>query len=417
MDYSTTTQGAVQTFDVTSVRKDFPLLSRSMHGQPLAFLDNAASSQKPAAVIEAMDRYYRHEHANVHRGVYQISAEATDAFEQARHAAQRFLNAGSHREIIFTKGATDSINLVASCFERGVLKAGDEVVITHMEHHSNIVPWQIACEQAGAKVRAITVTESGELDLRSFESLLNERTRMVALVHISNTLGTINPVEQIIERAHSMDIPVLLDGAQAAPHQRVDVRALDVDFYACSAHKMYGPTGIGILYGKEAWLDRLPPYQGGGEMIREVRIERTEYNELPFKFEAGTPNIAGVIGLGATIDYLEKMDWSGLHEHEQTLLQHATDQLLRIDGLRIIGTAPERASLVSFVVDGVHPHDIGTLLDQQGIAVRTGHHCTEPLMHHFGLPGTVRASFAMYNTTEEIDRLVTALRKAVTMLR
>ena len=388
-----------------------------MHGQPLAFLDNAASSQKPRQVIDAISQYYQSEHANVHRGVYEISAAATEAFEATREATRRYIGAASTKEIIFTKGTTESINLVASCFERAILKPGDEVLISMMEHHSNIVPWQIACEQAGAHIRAIPVDSAGELVLDDLDTLLNERTRIVALVHVSNTLGTINPVERIIAAAHARNIPVLLDGAQAMPHMRVDVQALDVDFYAFSAHKMYGPTGVGVLYGKEDWLDRLPPYQGGGEMIREVRIDKTEYNELPFKFEAGTPNIAGVIGLHAAISYLEALPWEVVEQHEAQILGHATELLNQVSGLRIVGTAGQKTSVISFTVDDVHPHDIGTLLDQQGIAVRTGHHCTEPLMRHFGIHGTVRASFGIYNTIEETERLYTAVNKAVNMLR
>ena len=405
------------TFDVAAARANFPILSREMNGHPLVFLDNAASSQKPKQVIDAISRYYSYEHANVHRGVYQISAAATDAFEHAREAACNYLNAGSIREVIFTKGTTDSINLVATAFERGILKPGDEVLITGMEHHSNIVPWQIACEQTGATLKHIPVNERGELILDQLDQLINDNTRIVALVHISNTLGTINPVEHIINAAHAKDVPVLLDGAQAMPHMRVDVRALDVDFYACSGHKMYGPTGIGILYGKQEWLDRLPPYQGGGEMIREVTLERTEYNELPFKFEAGTPNIAGVIGLGATIEYLNGLPWDDITKHEHALLEYATNGLTSVEGLLIVGEASEKASVVSFVVEGVHPHDLGTLLDQQGVAVRTGHHCTEPLMTCFGIPGTVRASFSFYNTFEEVDRLVEATNRAINMLK
>lgn len=384
---------------------------------PLVFLDTAASSQKPQVVIDAISKYYLEHHANVHRGVYALSAEATDLFEASRNAATRFLNAASSREIIFTKGTTEGINCIATCFERAILQPGDEVLISGMEHHSNIVPWQIACLQTGAKLRVLPITDRGELRMDLLDEYLTERTRIVSVVHVSNSLGTINPVEEIIRRAHARDIPVLLDGAQAAPHMTVDVQALDVDFYVCSSHKMYGPTGIGILYGKEDWLERLPPYQGGGEMIREVTFEKTEYNDLPFKFEAGTPNIADVIGLHAAISFLEALPKEEVLVHEHQLLDAATTTLSAIDGLRIIGTAEQKSSLVSFVIEDMHPHDIGTLLDQQGIAVRTGHHCTEPLMKRFDIPGTTRASFGMYNTLEEIDMLGQGVRRAVKMLR
>jgi len=404
------------TFNLDAVRKDFPVLSQEMNGKPLVFLDSAASSQKPSVVIDAITHYYQYEHANVHRGVYALSAAATEAFELSREAATQFLNAASTREVIFTKGTTESINLVATGFERSILKPGDEVLITAMEHHSNIVPWQMACEQTGATVKAIPINDRGELNLDNLDELLTERTKIVSIVHISNTLGTINPVEEIIARAHARGIPVMLDGAQATPHMKIDVQALDVEFYATSGHKMYGPTGIGLLYGKEEWLDKLPPYQGGGEMIKEVTLEKTEFNELPFKFEAGTPNIAGVIGMHKAIDYLSALNWDEVHAHEQSLLSKATELLGQIDGMQFVGTAKNKASVLSFNVDGVHPHDLGTLLDQQGIAVRTGHHCTEPLMTCFGIPGTVRASFSFYNTHEEVERLYQAVVQAVKML-
>ncbi len=404
-------------FDVNKIREAFPLLKRTVRGMPLVFLDSAASSQKPRVVIDAISNYYEQHHANVHRGVYALSAEATDLFEDARNAAARFLNAGSTREIIFTRGTTEGINCISTCFERAILQPGDEVLISGMEHHSNIVPWQIACEQTGAHLRVLPVTDSGELRMDLLDGLLTERTRIVSIVHVSNTLGTINPVEEIIRRAHAKDIPVLLDGAQAAPHMIIDVQALDVDFYVCSSHKMYGPTGIGILYGKEEWLERLPPYQGGGEMIREVTFEKTEYNDLPYKFEAGTPNIADAIGLAAAIRFLESLPRDEVLKHEHELLKAATQTLTEIEGLRIIGEAADKTSVISFVIDDLHPHDIGTLLDQQGIAVRTGHHCTEPLMNRYGIPGTTRASFGMYNTLDEVEFLCQALRRAVKMLR
>ena len=404
-------------FDVVKIREAFPLLKRMVRGKPLVFLDSAASSQKPQVVIDAISNYYEQYHANVHRGVYALSAEATDLFEDARRSAARFFNAASTREIIFTRGTTDGINCISTCFERAILQPGDEVLISGMEHHSNIVPWQIACEQTGAHLRVLPITDSGELRMDLFESLLTERTRIVSMVHVSNTLGTINPVHEIIQRAHAWDIPVLLDGAQAAPHIAIDVQALDVDFYVCSSHKMYGPTGIGILYGKEEWLERLPPYQGGGEMIREVTFEKTEYNDLPYKFEAGTPNIADAIGLHTTISFLEDLPREEALAHEHRLLVAATHTLREIEGLRIIGEAENKASVLSFVIDEMHPHDIGTLLDQQGIAVRTGHHCTEPLMKRFGIPGTTRASFGIYNTLDEIEFLGQGVRRAIKMLR
>lgn len=403
-------------FDVDVIRQDFPLLGRKMNGKPLVFLDSAASSQKPSSVIDAISRYYQNENANVHRGVYAISAAATEAFEASREAARDFLNASSAREVIFTKGTTESINLVASGFERAILKPGDEVLISTMEHHSNIVPWQMACAQTGATLKAIPINDKGELILDDLDSLLNARTRIVAIVHISNTLGTINPVEEIIAKAHEKGIPVLLDGAQATPHMKIDVKALDVEFYAASGHKMYGPTGVGLLYGKEEWLNKLPPYQGGGEMIKEVTLEKTEFNDLPFKFEAGTPNMAGVIGMHKAFDYMSALPWDEVHLHEQSLLEHATELLGQIDGMQFVGTAKNKASVLSFNVKGIHPHDLGTLLDQQGIAVRTGHHCTEPLMTRFGIPGTVRASFSFYNTLEEVEKLYHATAKAVNML-
>lgn len=403
--------------DLSAIRKDFPILEREMRGKPMVFLDSAASSQKPEAVVGAMDHYYHHLHANVHRGVYQLSQEATDAFEKARHLVTRFINAPSDKEVLFVRGTTEGINLVASSFGRKFFKEGDEVIISAMEHHSNIVPWQLICEQTGAKLKVIPVSEEGELDMEAYANMLSEKTKLVAVVHVSNTLGTINPVEQIIELAHAQDVPVLLDGAQAIPHLKVDVQALDVDFYTFSGHKMFGPTGIGILYGKEKWLNAMPPYQGGGEMIETVSFEKTTFNELPHKFEAGTPDIAGAVGLGAAVEYMESLGHEAISQHEHELLVYGIEELKKIEGIRLIGTAKNKASVISFLLDGTHPYDVGTILDQMGIAVRTGHHCTQPLMDRLGIPGTVRASFAVYNTKEDIDRLVEGVKRAAKMLK
>ncbi len=402
--------------DLQVVRSQFPILGRKMNGQPLVFLDSAASSQKPVSVLEAMDQYYLTTHANVHRGVYQLSQEATEAFEQARRAVQGFINAASDKEIIFTRGATEGINLVASSFGRQFFKPGDEIVLSRLEHHSNIVPWQLIAEQTGAKVRVAPISPDGELLLEEWEKLLNERTKMVAVAHVSNSLGSIFPVEQLIAKAHERDIPVLLDGAQAIPHLPVDVQALDVDFYVFSAHKMYGPTGIGALYGKEKWLDAMPPYHGGGEMIRNVTFEKTTYNDLPFKFEAGTPDMAGAVGLEAAIRFMEGIGLDTIRLHDKTLLDYATEKLLSVPQLRIFGNALQKTGAVSFLVGNHHPYDVGALLDQQGIAVRTGHHCTQPLMDWYGIPGTVRASFGIYNNLEDIDRLVAGVERAARML-
>lgn len=403
--------------DIKKIRADFPLLNREMNGKPIVFLDSAASSQKPQQVIDAMNEYYRQQHANVHRGVYQLSQEATDAFERARTLVRTFINAASDKEVIFTRGTTEGINLVASSFGRQFVKAGDEVIVSHLEHHSNIVPWQLVCEQQGASLKVIPVTEAGELDMEAYRNLLSDRTRIVAVNHVSNALGTVNPVEEIIREAHARDIPVLLDGAQAVPHMKVDVQELDVDFYAFSGHKMLGPTGIGILYGKAKWLEAMPPYHGGGEMIHTVSFEKTTYAELPHKFEAGTPDIAGAVGLGAAVEYMLEIgpDQIGRHEHE--LLVYATEQLQQIEGLKIYGVSDKKAGVISFLVEGVHPYDLGTLLDKQGIAVRTGHHCAQPLMDRYGIPGTVRASFAVYNNREDVDKLVAGVKRAVNMLK
>ncbi|MGA1582716.1 MAG: cysteine desulfurase [Saprospiraceae bacterium] len=404
------------TLPLERLRADFPLIHGQMNGKPLVFLDSAASSQKPEAVIRSIDTYYRTLNANVHRGVYRLSQEATAAYEEGRKEAAAFLNAASESEIILLRGATEGINLVASSFSRAFIKPGDEILITAMEHHSNIVPWQLACEYTGAKLKVVPMNDDGVLQMDEFERLLTEKVKMVAVVQVSNTLGTINPVKEIISRAHQMNIPVLVDGCQAAPHMEIDVQSLDADFYTFSGHKIFGPTGIGVLYGKESWLDRLPPYHGGGEMIATCSFERTTYAELPHKFEAGTPNIAGGVGLAAAIRYIRSIGFDAIHNHEQALLDYASVRLSEIPGLQIFGTAPEKASLISFLVDGLHPFDIGTLLDQQGIAVRTGHHCTQPIMERFSIPGTVRASFSVYNTLEDIDRLTDGLKKAITLL-
>ena len=397
-------------------RTDFPILKTKVHGKPLVYLDNAATTQKPQAVIEAELKYYRDYNANVHRGIHALSQWATDAFEAARIKVQRFINAASANEIIFVRGTTEAINLVAQSYGRSRLQAGDEIILTTMEHHSDIVPWQIVCQQTGAKLRIAPINDMGELEMDAFEALLNDRTRLVAVTHVSNSLGTINPVKSIIEQAHAHNVPVLLDGAQAIAHLPVDVQALDCDFYAFSGHKLYGPTGIGVLYGKTALLESMPPYQGGGEMISSVSFEATTYNTLPFKFEAGTPNIAGAIGLGAAVDYVNGIGFEELAAHEEALLVYATPLLAAIPGLRIIGRAREKTAILSFVVEGMHPHDIGTVLDGEGVAIRAGHHCTMPLMERFGIPATARASFALYNTRQEVDALVAAIHKAKEVL-
>lgn len=408
---------SISSLNIEKYRKDFPLLQSEMRGKPLVFLDSAASSQKPKAVIDAMAEYYQKQHANVHRGVYELSQEATDAFELGRERVRKFLNAESSDEIIFTRGTSESINLVASSFGKKYIKEGDEVIISAMEHHSNIVPWQMICEDKNAQLKIIPINEAGEILLEDFEKLINEKTRIISIAHISNSLGTINPIKKVIEIAHNHNVPVLIDGAQATLHAKVDVQDLDADFYAFSAHKVYGPTGIGVLYGKRKWLESMPPYQGGGEMIDRVSFEKTTYNKIPFKFEAGTPNIAGVIGMGVALEYVQNIGQEVIGRHEQDLLQYATKELLTIEGLRIIGTAAEKASVISFNVGDIHPYDLGTLLDKMGIAVRTGHHCTQPLMEYFGIPGTVRASFALYSNRDDVDRLVAGVRRAAEMLR
>jgi len=397
--------------DVQAVREDFPGLNVKVRGKPLIYLDNAATSQKPQAVLDALRRFYTEECSNVHRGVHTLSERATEDYEGARNKVRGLLNARQNREIIFLRGTTEGINLVAQSYGRTRLKADDEVLITAMEHHSNIVPWQILCQQTGAVLRVVPINDDGELLLDEFEKLLNSRTRLVAVTHVSNALGTINPVRQIIERARKWNARVVVDGAQATPHLRVDVQELDCDFYAFSGHKVYGPTGIGVLYGKSELLEAMPPYQGGGDMILSVTFEKTIYNEIPHKFEAGTPNIAGAIGLGAAIDYVSAIGFARIAAFEHQLLAYATDALRQIPGLRIIGTAKQKAAVISFVLNGVHPHDIGTILDGEGIAVRTGHHCAQPVMQRFGVPATTRASFGLYNTREEVDALRAGLQK------
>jgi cysteine desulfurase/selenocysteine lyase len=399
-------------YDVERVRRDFPILSRTVHGKPLVYLDSAASSQRPLAVIRAVDDYESHSHANVHRGVHALSQEATAAYEGARERVRRFLNARSTREIIFTRGTTESINLVAQSFGRARLGPGDEILITALEHHANIVPWQLVRDATGCSLVVAPIVRSGELIMEEFHRLLTPRTRLVAVAHVSNALGTILPVAQIIAAAHARRVPVLIDGAQAVPHTRVDVQGLGADFYAFSGHKVYGPTGIGVLYGREELLASMPPWQGGGDMILNVTFERTTYNELPYKFEAGTPNMSGAVGLAAAIDYLEALGIEAIAAHEHTLLEAASAALGSIPGLTLIGTARHKASVMSFVMQGIHPHDLGTILDAEGVAVRTGHHCAQPVMDFFGIPATARASFACYNTLAEVQQLAAALRRA-----
>ena len=400
-------------FDVDRIRADFPILHQQIYGKSLVYLDNAASAQKPSAVIDAMARFDSTSYANIHRGVHALSQRATEAFEASRDAVRHFLNAADRKEIIFTRGTTESINLVAQSYARTVLNLGDEIVISTMEHHSNIVPWQMVCRERGAVLRVIPMTDDGELMLDAYEKMLGPHTRLVAIVHVSNALGTINPVQQIIELAHRHGIPVLLDGAQAVPHLPVDVQALDCDFYAFSSHKLYGPSGVGVLYGKAALLDAMPPYQGGGEMISAVTFEKTFYKGLPAKFEAGTPNITGGVGLGAAIDYVNGVGLGAIGAHEHELIVYATRRLAEIPQVRMIGTARDKASVASFVIDGIHAHDIGTILDREGIAVRTGHHCAQPVMQRYGVPATTRASFAFYNTRAEVDLLVSGIHKVL----
>ncbi len=408
---STLTKMVGSDFDVDKIRAEFPVLRQTIHGKPLVYLDSAATAQKPYAVIEAIRRFHEVDCANIHRGVHELSQRSTAAYEETRAKTKRFLNARSKSELIFVRGTTEGINLVASSWGRRNIKAGDEIVISAMEHHSNIVPWQMLAEEKEAKLRVIPMNDRGELILEEYEKLLNPRTRMVAFCHVSNALGTINPAREIIEMAHRAGALALVDGAQATPHMKVDVQALDADFYTFSGHKVFGPTGIGILYGKSKLLNAMPPYQGGGDMIRTVTFEKTTYNDVPYKFEAGTPNIAGGIGLGAALDYVTGIGLDKIAHYEHDLLLYGTEALSRIPGLRMIGTAREKAAVLSFVIEGIHPHDIGTVLDRQGIAVRTGHHCAQPVMDFFGVPATTRASLAFYNTAAEIDALAAGLQK------
>ncbi|KUJ74735.1 cysteine sulfinate desulfinase [Thiomicrospira sp. XS5] len=402
--------------NLSDVKDAFPILKQLENGQPLVYLDSGATSQTPVSVIDTIARYYREENANVHRGVYGLSERATEAYEGARSKVRQFLNAASDKEIIFVRGTTEAINLVAQTWGRRHLKAGDEVVITEMEHHSNIVPWQLLRDEIGIKLVVVPMTDDGEIRLSDFEACLSPKTQFVSVVHMSNALGTINPVADMVQAAKNVGAKVLLDGAQAVPHMSVDVRALDCDFYAFSGHKLYGPTGIGVLYGKEALLDAMPPYQAGGDMIYSVTFDKTEYNVLPYKFEAGTPNISGAIGLGAAIDFVQSIGMNAIADYEHELLTYATQQLQTIEGLRIIGTAPNKGGVISFIVEGAHPHDMATLMDQDGIAVRASHHCAMPVMQHFDVPATLRASFGVYNIHEDIDRLVAAVEEARTML-
>lgn len=404
-------------FNIEALRNQFPILERKVNGQPLVYFDNGATAQKPKVMIDALENYYNFQNSNIHRGVHTLSQEATTAFEAARTKAQAYFNAAKSEEIIFTKGTTDGINLIAGAFGRTFLHDGDEVIISTMEHHSNIVPWQMICDERKAKLRIAPINEKGELLLDELKQMVNAKTKLISIVHISNALGTINPVKDIIDFAHANDTLVLVDGAQSVPHMKIDLQAWDCDFFVFSAHKMFGPTGIGVLYGKEHLLNEMPPYQGGGDMIKTVSFEKTTYNELPHKFEAGTPNIAAGVALSATFDFLNELDWDAIRIHETELLDYATAELKKIDGLRIIGEAENKASVISFLVDGTHPFDLGVILDQMGIAVRTGHHCTQPLMDWYKIPGTIRASFAIYNTKEEVDRMIVALNRAVKMLR
>lgn len=407
---------SISTFSVSEIRKKFPILETKINGYPLVYFDNGASSQKPIEVIEVISNYYKHEHSNIHRGVHHLSAAATEKYETSRINVAKFLNAPSQREIIFTKGTTDSINLVAYSFGKAFLKKGDEILVSAMEHHSNIVPWQMVCEDKEASLKVIPINDSGEIIFEEYLKLLNPKVKLVSVTHVSNALGTINPVKRIIEEAHKMGIPVLIDGAQAVPHMAIDVQELDCDFYAFSSHKMYGPTGVGVLYGKEKWLEKMPPYQGGGDMISSVSFEKTTYNEIPLKFEAGTPHIAGVIGLSAAVDFMLSVGIQNIATHEYFLLDYATSKMKEVGGVKFIGESKEKAGVISFLLNNHHPYDVGSLLDQMGVAVRTGHHCAEPVMKRYQIPGTVRASFAVYNTTQEIDWFIESLVKTKKLL-
>ncbi len=409
-------EGQKKHFNVREIREQFPALRRLIYGKNLIYFDNGATSQKPQMVLDAINMYYSKDNANIHRGVHYMSQKATTGFEDARQIIQKYINANKSEEIIFTKGTTDSINLVAFSFGQ-LLNAGDEVIISAMEHHSNIVPWQMMCERRGCILKIAPINKKGELIMADFEALLNSKTKLVSITHISNTLGTINPIKEITQKAHAVGAKVLIDGAQSIQHMKIDVKDIDCDFFAFSSHKVFGPTGVGVLYGKEAILEKMPPYQGGGDMIAKVTFEKTTYNELPFKFEAGTPHIAGVICLGKAIEFLSQFDIEAIQKHEHDLMEYAQDMLSTFEGVNIIGEAKKKTSVVSFTVDGIHPFDIGTLLDKQGIAVRTGHHCTQPLMDFYKIPGTIRASFAFYNTKEEIDTFIEAVEKSINMLK
>ncbi len=402
-------------FDINKIRQDFPILKRTVYNRPLVYFDNAATTQKPQVVIDAITKYYEQDNANIHRGVHYLSQIGTQAYEDSRKAVKVFINAEHNYEVIFTRGTTESINLVASSFGKKYLKKGDEILVSGLEHHSNIVPWQMICEEKEAKLAVIPMLENGELDLTNLEKCFSERTKLIAITHVSNALGTVNPIKEIIDKAHKHNIPVLIDGAQAVSHIKVDVKALDCDFYCFSGHKIYGPTGIGVLYGKEKFLEEMPPYQGGGEMIRKVTFEKTEYSSLPFKFEAGTPNIADGIALKIALDYVSSIGLSDIAFYESELLQYATNELLNIDGVKIYGTSKDKTSVVSFMLESIHPYDAGTILDKLGVAVRTGHHCAQPVMDRLGIPGTIRASFAMYNTKEEIELMIQSLKKVKEM--
>ncbi len=412
MSHVRLTDAVDNSVDIATCRADFPALSQDINGHPITFLDSAASSQQPAIVIDTIAEYQRHDHANVHRGVYTLSHRATEAYEDARDRIGAFVNAASRSQVVYTSGTTESINLVAQSYCRPTLKPGDKILITHLEHHSNIVPWQLVCEQTGAELLVAPINQQGEVEFDTLIEQFDDSVKMLAIAHVSNALGTVLPLREIIAEAHSHDIPVLIDGAQAVPHMPVDVQSLDCDFYAFSAHKMFGPTGTGILYGKEAHLEKMPPYQGGGDMILEVKFEGTTYNDLPYKFEAGTPNISGAVGLGAAVDYLQSLGMDCVPKYENELLTYLTEQLQTVDGIRLIGTAEQKASVQSFLLDDIHPHDLGTILDRQGVAVRTGHHCAMPVMDFYGIPGTARASLALYNNKKDIDALVEGLGTA-----